>query len=295
MFLAPRPRGPDMVESTQPELFTLEHRDDAERRIRVRVEGPQGYQRAARALPHVLVLHGFKGFMNWGFFPLLSRRLARMGIVAISFNVSGSGIGEDLERFTDEDGFAANTLSRELEDVDLVRYFVRSGRLPGVDPGAGAVFGHSRGGGTGLIHAAEHGDSRAIVTWAALDTFDRFDAATKASWREQGHLPIVNARTGQVLRLASSALQDLEANRVRLDPLAAAGRMRLPALFLHGTADEVVPAEASRRLHEACAQSRLLLIEGAGHTFGAKHPLDGIPDALDQALDATVAFFSEHL
>jgi pimeloyl-ACP methyl ester carboxylesterase len=284
-----------MVESTEQELFTLEHRHDADRRIRLRVEGPQGYQRASRSLPHVLVLHGFKGFMNWGFFPLLSRRLARAGIVAISFNVSGSGIGEDLEHFTDEAGFASNTVSRELEDLDLVRYFVRSGRLGGVDPAVGALFGHSRGGGTVLIHAAEHGDSRALVTWSSLETFDRFDEDTKRSWREQGYLPIVNSRTGQVLRLGWTALDDLETHSARLDPLAAARRLRIPALFVHGTADEAVPAEASRQLHAACAGSRLLLIEGAGHTFGAKHPLDGIPDALDQALDATVAFFSENL
>jgi pimeloyl-ACP methyl ester carboxylesterase len=296
MFLStPRGRGLVMVESTQQELFTLEHRHDAERRIRLRVEGPHGYQHAPRSLPYVLVLHGFKGFMNWGFFPLLSRRLARAGIVAISFNVSGSGIGEDLESFTDEEGFAANTLSRELEDIELVRTFARSGRLQGVDPGTCALFGHSRGGGTMLIHAAEHGDARALVTWSAVENFDRFDEATKQSWREQGYIPIVNARTGQVLRLAWTALEDLETHRARLDPLAAARRLRLPALFVHGAADDVVPAAASRELHAAYAGSRLLVIEGAGHTFGAKHPLDGIPDALDRALDATIAFFSENL
>ncbi len=284
-----------MNPSTHQELITLEHRHESGRRVRVRVEGPAGYRESGRALPHVMILHGFKGFMNWGFFPLVSRRIARAGMVAISFNVSGSGIGDDLESFTDEASFAANTVSRELEDIDLVRHLARSGRLAGVDPGTGGILGHSRGGGTAIVHAAEHGDYQALVAWSAVDTFDRFDASTKGLWRSQGYLPITNSRTGQVLRLSWSALQDLEANRSRLDPIAAARRLRAPVLFVHGGADEAVSVEASRRLHDARPGSLLVIVEGAGHTFGAVHPLDGIPDALEQVLGSTVAFFCEHL
>ena len=41
--------------------------------------------------------HGFKGFKDWGFFPHLADRLARAGLVAVSFNFSGSGVGPDGE------------------------------------------------------------------------------------------------------------------------------------------------------------------------------------------------------
>ena len=39
------------------------------------MESPAGAELAGVPLPHVLILHGFKGFMHWGFFPELSRRL----------------------------------------------------------------------------------------------------------------------------------------------------------------------------------------------------------------------------
>jgi hypothetical protein len=44
--------------------------------------------------PAVLILHGFKGFKDWGMFPPFAERLARAGFTAVSFNVSGSGVDD---------------------------------------------------------------------------------------------------------------------------------------------------------------------------------------------------------
>ncbi|HEX9709632.1 MAG TPA: alpha/beta hydrolase, partial [Candidatus Thermoplasmatota archaeon] len=63
----------------------------------------------------VVVVHGFKGFKDWGFFPHVARRLAAAGHAAVVFNFSGAGVGRDTEHFADLDGFARNTLSRELD------------------------------------------------------------------------------------------------------------------------------------------------------------------------------------
>ena len=51
------------------------------------------------------MLHGFKGFTRWGFFPELSRRIAESGMVAVRFNMSGSGVGSDPESFSEPDAF----------------------------------------------------------------------------------------------------------------------------------------------------------------------------------------------
>ncbi len=50
--------------------------------------------------PGVLIVHGFKGFKDWGMFPLMAERLAEAGFAACRFNLSGSGIGEDGETFS---------------------------------------------------------------------------------------------------------------------------------------------------------------------------------------------------
>jgi len=267
----------------------LPYPDDPARIVRVRVERPDD----DLPRPAVLVVHGFKGFMDWGFFPELSRRLAGAGLVAVSLNVSGSGIGEDPERFTEEEAFAKNTYSKELEDLELVRGWVEA--RPGVDPTRVGALGHSRGGGVTLLHAAERGDYGAVVTWAAIDQVDVVDEATKASWRERGFVEITNARTGRAHRIDLDALRDIEQRGEALDILAACARLETPALVVHGAADEVVPASCGQRLAAALPRGLHLEVDGAGHTFGGGHPYAGATPALEAVLDASTRFFVEHL
>ena len=279
---------------TEVRRFELRFRDEPQRRIRGRVIAPtpDGTRR-----PFVLVLHGFKGFQDWGFFPLLCRRLAEAGLVAVSFNVSGSGIGPDGETFDDDEGFARNTYSRELEDVERVRAHVARGAIEGVDPARAGLFGHSRGGGVALIHAAEDARYRAVVTWSAIPRVDAWDEATRALWREQGFVTVHNARTGRDHRLDLALLEDAEEHRERLDIAAACARISAPTLLVHGTADEAVPFAALEHLASAFRPgvAQPLAVAGAGHTFAAKHPLGELPAELERVLGATVEAFVERL
>src|ERR687894_562892 len=44
--------------------------------------------------PAVVIVHGFKGFKDWGMFPHLADRLGLAGFTAISLNMSGSGVDD---------------------------------------------------------------------------------------------------------------------------------------------------------------------------------------------------------
>ena len=46
----------------------------------------------------------------------------------------------------------------------------------------------------------------------------------------------------------------------------------LPVLIIHGTADQAVPIEHAENLHQWSNGSELLLVEGADHVFGGRHP-----------------------
>src|SRR5260370_11026905 len=67
--------------------------------------------------PAVVICHGFKGFMEWGFFPALAALLAERGFAAVRFNLSGAGMLPGDELVTDPAAFRDNTYSAELADL----------------------------------------------------------------------------------------------------------------------------------------------------------------------------------
>lgn len=257
-----------------------------------------------RPWPTVVICHGFKGFMQWGFFPHVATLLAERGFAAVRFNFSGAGMRPGDEEVTDLAAFRDNTYSRELEDLLAVldalaedpEEVVGSDEL---DLGRLGLFGHSRGGAAALLAAAHHEWAErvgALVTWAAIATVDRFDEEQKGDWHRQGTATVVNSRTGQELPLGLGLLEDVETNRLKLDLEAAAGRREAPWLIVHGGADESVPVHEAQRLEVAASDPHeLKLIDGTGHTFGAKHPFAGPTPALIDALNATQTWFRRHL
>lgn len=257
--------------------------------------------------PAIVVCHGFKGFMEWGFFPHLAELLAERGFAVVRFNFSGSGMEPGEDRVTDPEGFTANTFGREQEDLHAVLEAV-AGEGPDplapdrIDPDRLGLFGHSRGGGAAILTAARapwKDRMRALVTWAAVATFDRFPEEARESWRRDGTFPVVNSRTGQTLHLGLPLLEELETDPERLDVGRAARERTVPWLIVHGTGDESVPVDEARELagqaEKSSGEHELCLIDGASHTFGARHPFVGPTPHLIEAMNATQRWFKRYL
>ena len=245
--------------------------------------------------PAVVVLHGFKGFKDWGMFPPLAERLARAGFTVVSFNFSGSGV-DDAGDFSLPDRFGHNTYSAELEDLGHVLDALFRGELGLPSPSSLGLLGHSRGGAVALLQAARDPRVQVLVTWAAISRVDRWPADVLTSWRATGHTEIRNARTGQVLPLYTDVLDDIEQNADRLDIADAAGRIKVPWLIIHGTQDESVGfQEAKALVAEARKTARFLPIERGGHTFGATHPWRSSTPELESVFDATLGWLTTHL
>lgn len=239
----------------------------------------------------VILCHGFKGFAHWGFFPYLAESLAKSGLTAIAFDFSGSGIGPDRESFTEPEAFACNTLSREQDDLEnLVDYAKRRKLLSGKF----GLFGHSRGGASAILFAAAtDSDVSSLVTWSAISYPNRWSSEDVLTWRRQGYAEVTNARTGQIMRLGTELLDDVELHgKAKLNIEAAAAKVRVPWLIVHGTADDTVPSSEAERLHALSpGVSTLLLVQGANHGFDAKHPLGEVPTVLAKIVRETVRFF----
>ena len=76
---------------------------------------------------------------------------------------------------------------------------------------------------------------------------------------------------------------------------AGEGQTRIHALAAGGSLNETVDVDDSRRLARASAGSRLHLVDGAGHTFGAAHPFAGAGPLLEGLMAATRRHFRAHL
>jgi dienelactone hydrolase len=262
------------------------------------VDFPEG---APALRPAVVICHGFKGFMEWGFFPALAALLAERGFAAVRVNLSGTGMRPGDELVTDPDAFRDDTYSRELAELRAVLDATGSSIAPGrVDRARIGLLGHSRGGGISLLAAASppwRDRLRALVTWASIADVDRFTPEQKEEWRRSGEHPVANARTGQQLAMGLGMLADIEERRAELDLLAAAAARRAPWLIVHGAEDDSVSVAEAHRLAEHAGDGRmeLLVVPGANHTFGARHPFAGPTPQLIQALNATQRWFREHL
>jgi alpha-beta hydrolase superfamily lysophospholipase len=246
---------------------------------------------AENALGSVIICHGFKGFAHWAFFPYLARTLAQDGLTAITFDFSGSGVGADRESFSEAEAFAGNTFSRELDDLELIEEFARRRNWI---TGKYGLFGHSRGGGVAILFAAsEAANVSSLVTWAAISYPNRWSPEDVLTWRKRGYAEITNSRTGQVMRLGTDLLDDVELNgKSKLNIAAAAGKVKAPWLIIHGTGDETVPSSEAEHLHsQSKGMSTLRLIEGANHGFSAVHPLGEVPAVLEKVVLETAKFF----
>jgi uncharacterized protein len=246
---------------------------------------------AESPLGSVIVCHGFKGFAHWAFFPYLARTLAENGLTAVTFDFSGSGIGPDRETFTQPDAFARNTFSKEQDDIENVVDYTRRKKI--ID-GKFGLFGHSRGGGMAIIYAAaQEAEVKSLVTWSSIGRTNWWTPEEAAIWRQRGSSGVTNSRTGQVMRLGTDLLDDVELNgNTKLNIAAAAAKIKMPWLIIHGTGDETVRSAEAERLHELSPRvSTLRLIEGANHGFDAKHPLGEVPPVLEKVVLETVKFF----
>lgn len=243
--------------------------------------------------PHgvVVIVHGYKGFRQWGFFPWLARQLAACNLASLRFDMSRNGIGEDSESFDRLDLFEDDAYSIQLADLRTVNEYLDTTDLAALPR---FFLGHSRGGAVAILGATDQIDLAGVVTWSSIARVDRWDQTTKKQWKRQGYFDVINARTRQVMRSSSAFLDDLERNRERLDVRAAVSRLRTPLLAVHGKEDESVPPTESEEIVAAAPDASLVLIPNGSHTFGAIHPLVDVPATLRLAFEVTEKFISSH-
>ncbi|MEZ6190673.1 MAG: alpha/beta fold hydrolase [Phycisphaerales bacterium] len=161
------------------------------------------------------------------------------------------------------------------------------------------VFGHSRGGITTLLTAAEpdvQPQLTAVIT-AAARACSRLDADQVELLKRVRRLPSPSSRTGQTLYIGRIWQDEIDADPTWHNPCRAIAEINCPTLLIHGTDDTTVPLGEARELHFAKPDAQLHIIKGAGHTFNAPNPLpldQTPPPETRQMIDAVCGFAMGH-
>jgi len=243
----------------------------------------------------IIFYHGFKGFKDWGTFPLMAQEFAKAGFLFLKFNGSKNGTSKDQpDSFVDKEAFAGNTFSVQLDDINSVVSYANSELKLHYSFQEIYLMGHSRGGTIALLAACQNDKINKVASWSALsDLSAKWTEPELKKWEEEQRIFIKNARTGEELPQDYIIVKDYYENKEKLKLPELIKDCEKPILLIHGTEDETVPVEEALKLKRLNKNCRIELIPMAGHTYSASHPWksDKLPFDTETAVKHSIEFF----
>ena len=246
----------------------------------------------------VIILHGFKGYKDYGFIPVLAHDLCAAGLLVHRLNFSTSGMTNEIETFARPDLFELDTWTRQVEDIVCAVQAIRAGELAGQNLPVFLV-GHSRGGASVLLASGRHGDAldlAGVITINAVDRCSRMSEPEQSAMLDRGYTLTESARTKQSLRIDKDWLKEQLEDPHAHDVLLQASQMHCPACILHGDDDQAVDWSAGTAIAQACNTS-LIPLELGNHVLNMPNPsdIDSVRSAqLLKATDSITRFIAKH-
>ncbi|MEP0860905.1 MAG: prolyl oligopeptidase family serine peptidase [Ignavibacterium sp.] len=256
------------------------------------------YQDYSISKPCLILVHGFKGFKDWGFWPYTAEYFSNRDFNVVSFNFSHNGVGESLTEFDELEKFADNTISLEVSELNEIIDTVKNGGFGKIKCSSIGLVGHSRGGAVSILAASNNKNVDALAVWASVAKLDRYTERQKKEWREKGFIEVLNSRTNQMMRMNVALLEDIEANKnSSLNIEKAVKSLNKPFLIIHGEQDLTVPVDEGKMLFDYSDKSltEFEIIPSTGHTFDIVHPFESSNTKFDRVLEKTLSFFKKYL
>lgn len=235
------------------------------------------YAEYKQSVPICVFVHGFKGFKDWGTWPIAAEIFAVKGIPFFKFNFSHNGTtpANPIE-FSDLEAFGNNNFKIEYDEVGLVLDFIAKKSETFDFEWSGEIYliGHSRGGSIALLRAANDERVTKCVSWAAVSNLKKYTYLTdRDKWFNDGVHYIKNGRTGQEMPMYYQFVEAFDQHEGLLSLEENLGKITCPLLIVHGEDDEAVPLSDAHEIYDEVAHSILLEIEESNHTFQSSHPL----------------------
>ena len=197
----------------------------------------------------VVLGHGVTGNKDRPLLVELADALARAGVHALRFSFAGNGASEGR--------FENATVTKEVDDLGAVL-----DALPGWNIG---YAGHSMGAAVGIVRAGQDARIRFLISLGGMAHTAAFAQREFADVKpgagcmwDKPECPLSQAYLDDMARVGSV--------------VEAARRVRVPWLFVHGQADDVVPPQDSRDLLAVASEpKRLVEVPDADHVFSDHH------------------------
>ena len=247
--------------------------------------------------PIVIFCHGYKGFKDWGAWDLMAKRFSEAGFCFIKFNFSHNGgtVKQPID-FPDLEAFGNNNYTKELDDLETVIDWVfnHSDIKKEADLNNISLIGHSRAGGIVTIKAEEDNRIKKVISLAGVCNFGKRTATSGdlEQWKKDGVKYVLNGRTKQQMPHCFQFYTNFIENEERLTIKRAVSNLDIPYLIIHGDDDTSVFIDEAKQLHKWNSNSKLSIIEGANHVFGASHPWNALelPIHLKEASEKAIVF-----
>lgn len=215
--------------------------------------------------PAIILCHGFKGYKEQLHLRTLAQALVSRGFVVLRPDFT-DGVGES-------DGLLEDVrFSKELTDLgSVVDYLVKQ---KNIDPKRIGLSGHSLGGQLIFHYAPSDRRIKALAGLAGsyvrgrgMTSLEKNALSQASEAKKSGYFHIESKRTRKKHQIKIGFYYDL----LRHDTLKEAKKITIPVLLLHGTADNSVRIESSKKIYQAVkGPKQLVLIKGAPHTWRGK-------------------------
>ena len=164
-------------------------------------------------------------------------RLTKLGFSVLLIDYRGYGRSEG--DFPNE--------ARVYQDASIAwDYLVQERRF---SPQQIYIYGHSLGGAIAIDLAVKHPDAAGLIVESTFTSIREVIAYNNKFWMFPVDLLLTQ----------------------RFESIEKVPNLRMPVLFIHGTADSTVPASMSQKLYQAAKEPKtLLLVKGSGHNNTAE-------------------------
>lgn len=252
-----------------------------------------------KSCPLAIIVPGFLGYIEWGFYPHLAREFLERGFAVIRFNHSTGGIGKSGKPYSNLKALRDTTLRRDMDDIKLIIESLENGVIEGagnVDLRRIGLAGHSKGGGVSILLAGEMKRISAIVSINGVSNFIRAPKEKMEEILGKGYKEKRLPGTLIKIRINSRFWKDIISDPSRYDVLAAMKRLSVRTLLLHGGKDEKVAVAEAEELHNANpGMSELAVYPDLDHTLGCKPKAKGISSSAEKLVKQAADWLSRNI